>query len=83
MSTDAKNPPPRGATRLLVAGVTATHPLLPDSAFPKTFAIGTAATVATGIAACFIPRAAGPAAATAAPPGRTAAVMAEPAGPRA
>ncbi|MCW2908304.1 MAG: hypothetical protein JWL68_3093 [Actinomycetia bacterium] len=56
MSTDAKNPPPRGATRLLAAGVTAAHPLPPGSAFPKTFAIGAAATVATGIAACFIPR---------------------------
>jgi MFS family permease len=73
------------AATLLAAGVTAAHPLPPDSAFTKTFAIGAAAAVAAGIAASFIPRAsAAPAAAAAAPPGRTAAVVAaEPAGPRA
>ena len=73
------------AATLLAAGVTAAHPLPPDSAFTKTFAIGAAAAVAAGIAACFIPRAsAAPAAGSAAPPERTAAVAAaEPAGPRA
>jgi len=39
--------------------------------------------VAAGIAAFFIPRAAAPTAAAAALPERTAAVVAEPAGPRA
>ena len=63
------------AATLLAAGVTAAHPLPPGSAYTKAFAIGAGAAVAAGIAACFIPRAAGPAAA-AAPPERTAAVVA-------
>jgi EmrB/QacA subfamily drug resistance transporter len=72
------------AATLLAVGVTAAHPLPPGSAYTKAFAIGAAVAAAAGIAACFIPRAAGPAAAEAAPPERTAAVAAaEPAGPRA
>jgi hypothetical protein len=77
MSTEAKSSPPRGAIAILALAAlayalaqTAVHPLSLDSAFTKTFAIGAAAAVAAGIAACLIPRAA-------------AVVAAEPAGPRA
>jgi hypothetical protein len=78
MSTEAKSSPPRGATAVLA-------PAAPDSALAQiAFAIRAAAAVAAGIAALFIPRAvAGPAADAGAPPGRTAPVAAEPAGPRA
>jgi hypothetical protein len=77
MSTEAKSPPPRGGTAILA-------PAAPASARAQTFAIGAGAAVAAGIAAVFIPpAAAAPAAAAAALPGRAAAVMAEPAGPRA
>jgi hypothetical protein len=44
----------------LALAQTAVHPLSLDSAFTKTFAIGAAAAVAAGIAACLIPRAASP-----------------------
>jgi EmrB/QacA subfamily drug resistance transporter len=65
------------ATTLLAVGVTVAHPLPLDSAFTRTFAIGAGAAAVAGIAAFFIPRAgAGPAAVAAAPPERTAAVVA-------
>jgi hypothetical protein len=56
MSTEAKSPPPRGATAILALAALA-------YALAQTFAIGAGAAVA--------------------PPERTAAVVAEPAGPRA
>jgi hypothetical protein len=67
MSTETESSPPPGTAAILALAAlayalaqTAVHPLSLDSAFTKTFAIGAAAAVAAGIAACLIPRAASP-----------------------